>query len=70
MTKKKKIETKMEKLQNWYNSELEKDIFDLETEKIKFIEEIKKIKKEDIVKEKPKDKLTLWKRIKRVLLGI
>lgn len=70
MTKKKKIETKMEKLQNWYNSELEKDIFDLETEKIKFIEEIKKIKKEDIVKEKPKEKLTLWKRIKRVLLGI
>jgi hypothetical protein len=67
----KKIQTKTEKLQNWYDSEIEKDNVILEKEKLEFIEEIKKMKKEDILPKNPeKEKLTLWKRIKKVLLGI
>jgi hypothetical protein len=66
----KKIQTKTEKLQNWYESEIEKDNVDLETEKLSFIDEIKKMKKEDILPKNPEnEKLSLWKRIKKVLLG-
>jgi hypothetical protein len=42
----------------------------LETEKLSFIDEIKKMKKEDILPKNPEnEKLSLWKRIKKVLLG-
>jgi hypothetical protein len=51
-------------------NEVERDTIELETEKIKLIEQIKKIKKEDILKPKTKEKITLWKRIKKVLMGI
>jgi hypothetical protein len=37
---------------------------------MKFLNEIKKFKKEDIIPQKEKQvKLTLWKRIKKVLMG-
>ena len=39
----KKIKTRLEDIQDWYNNEIEKDKLDLETEKKQFIEEIKKI---------------------------
>lgn len=67
----KKIQTKTEKIQIWYDSEIEKDKLELEQEKIKFIEEIKKNKKEDILPTKPEvEELSLWKRLKKTILGI
>jgi hypothetical protein len=67
----KKIQTKTEKLKNWYDLEIEKDKLEIEQEKLKFIEEIKKNKKEDILPQKPEiEKLSLWKRMKKVILGI
>jgi hypothetical protein len=57
-------------MQDWLRNEIKKDEKELENEKLKFLKEIKKFKKEDIVplkKETPK--LTLWMRIKKVLMG-
>jgi hypothetical protein len=48
-------------------SEIEKDKLSLEIEKKRMIESLKKFKKEDLIK--PKEKLTLWKRIKKVMTG-
>lgn len=56
--------SRLSKLVTWLNNEVEKDNKDLQEEKSKFISEIKSIKKEDLFK---KEKLTLWKRIKKVL---
>jgi hypothetical protein len=50
------------------NNELEKDRIEVERNKSLFIDQIKKLKKEDIVKVNV-EKMTLWKRIKKVLLG-
>jgi hypothetical protein len=50
------------------NNELEKDRLEVERDKNKYINQIKQLKKEDIVKVNV-EKLTLWKRIKKVLLG-
>lgn len=51
---------------NWLERELNKDKLELDKEKNQLINEIKKIKKEDIL---PKQtKLTLWQRIKKVLM--
>ncbi len=50
----------------WLQNELKKDQEDLKKEKLKFIEKIKGIDKEIIIP-KPK-KLTLWQRIKQVLI--
>jgi hypothetical protein len=55
-----------EKLQRWLDNEFEKDKIELENDKNKFIENLKKIKKEEIFKTK---KLSLWQRIKKVLMG-
>jgi uncharacterized protein YacL (UPF0231 family) len=52
---------------DWLKSEIEKDKLQLEAEKQKMIDSIKELKKEEIVK--PKEKLTLWKRIKKVMVG-
>lgn len=62
--------TEKEQHLEWLKNEIEKDTIDLEKEKIKIIEQIKNLKKEEIIKPKEEIKLTLWKRIKRVLLGI
>lgn len=63
----KKYLTPMEKEIDWLKNEVEKDRIELEKEKKEFIESIKGIKKEEIVK--PEEELTLWKRIKKVLMG-
>jgi hypothetical protein len=47
--------------------EVNKDNIELENEKKKFLDEIKKFKKEEMFP-KPK-KLTLWQRIKKVLMN-
>lgn len=62
----KKISTKEEQAIDWLKSEIEKDKVELETQKKRLIESIKGINKEDIVK--PVETLTLWQKIKKVLL--
>lgn len=56
-----------QQLMNWYNSEKLKDQKELDINKQKIIADIKKINKEDLFP-KPK-KLTLWQKIKVILLG-
>lgn len=51
---------------NWLKSEFEKDEKELTREKEELIKKIKKYKKEDIIPKKPK--LTIWKRIKMILM--
>ena len=60
----KKVSKELEKL----NREEVKNFIDLEKQKEKFINEITKFKKEDILPKPPK-KLTLWQRLKKVLMG-
>lgn len=57
-----------QKMLNWLNSEKSKDLKDLEIQKKLFAEELKKIKKDNLFP-KPK-KLTLWQKIKKIVLGI
>jgi uncharacterized protein YjhX (UPF0386 family) len=64
----KKTQTQLETQIEWLNNELEKDRIEVERDKSKFINQIKQLKKEDIVKVNV-EKMTLWKRIKKVLLG-
>jgi hypothetical protein len=52
----------------WLQNEIIKDKIILDQEKAKLIDNIKKLKKEDILP-KPPEELTLWKRIKKVLMG-
>jgi hypothetical protein len=52
----------------WLQSEIIKDKIVLDQEKSKLINNIKKLKKEDILPKPPK-KLTLWQKIKKVLMG-
>lgn len=52
---------------NWLESEKLKDSKDIENVKRKYIQEIKGLKKEEMFQE-PK-KLTLWQKIKILLLG-
>ena len=61
-----KISTKEEQAIDWLKSEIEKDKVELEAQKKQLIESIKGINKEDIVK--PVETLTLWQKIKKVLL--
>ena len=61
----KKRLTPEEKHIEWLKNEIEKDVLEIEKEKLKFINQIKNFKKEEIV-EKPK-KLSLWQKIKLVL---
>jgi hypothetical protein len=56
-----------QQLINWFNSEKLKDQRELDINKKKLIADIKKIKKEELFP-KPK-KLTLWQKIKILLLG-
>lgn len=61
----KKVLKELEKL----NKEKVKDFIELESEKQKLIKEIKQVKKEDIIPQSPK-KISLWNRIKKVLMGL
>jgi hypothetical protein len=63
----KKILTKEEQAITWLKSEIEKDKLDLEKEKKRFIESIKELEVNQIVE--PKKKLTLWEKIKKVILA-
>jgi hypothetical protein len=53
---------------DWLEREILKDKKELEKEKADLIKKIVKLKKEDILPVKPK-KLSLWQRIKKVLMG-
>ena len=55
--------SRISKLVNWLNSEIEKDNKDIDAEKVKLIKQIKLVKKEELFK---KEELTFWKRIKKV----
>ena len=56
-----------QQLLNWFNSEKLKDQRELKREKEKIVKQIKGMKKDDLF---PKPiKLSLWKRIKIILLG-
>lgn len=61
------MKKKSEQLE-WLNNEKNKDRKELERGKQSLINEIKKIKKEDIVTKKI-EKISLWKRIIKVLMG-
>ena len=52
----------------WLKKEMLKDEVELKKEKSDLINEIKKFKKEEIIPKKPKP-LTLWQRIKKVLIN-
>ena len=61
----KKTSTQLE----WLQKEIRKDQITLEKSKMDLINEIKKNKKEEIIPKKEIVKLSLWKRIKKVLMG-
>ncbi len=61
------MKKKSEQLE-WLNNEKTKDKKELEREKMSLINEIKKLKKEEIVTKKI-EKISLWKRIIKVLMG-
>jgi hypothetical protein len=63
----KKLSTQIEKGIDWLKNEVEKDKLELEREKMNLINSIKKIDKKEVIQ--PKQKLTLWKKIKKVLLN-
>ena len=62
-----KISTKGEQALDWLRSEIEKDKVQLEKEKLQLINSIKTLNKEELVK--PRKKLTLWEKIKKVLIS-
>jgi hypothetical protein len=67
---KKKPLNQLEGSLDWLKNEIIKDKKELESKKLKFLGEIKKYKKEDIVFiKKTSEKLSLWQRIKKVLMG-
>jgi len=53
----------------WLEKENKKDLLSLEKSKLDLIKEIKKHKKEDLIPKNETTKLSLWKRIKKVLMG-
>jgi len=52
---------------DWLKNEIERDSQDLNFEKNNFINKIKELKKEDLLPKKPK-KLTLWEKLKKILM--
>ena len=55
----------------WLETQMKNDEIELQREKEKVIEKIKLLKKEDILpKVDEVKKLTLWQKIKRVLMGL
>ena len=65
----KKPSSRLEGMQQWLNNEIEKDRVSLDNDKKNFINQIKMIKKEEIIQQKKEVKLTLWQKIKKVLMG-
>ena len=63
------MKQRAQQILNWLENEKRKDSLEIKTSKEKFIKELKSFNKEEFF-EKPKEiKLTLWQRIKIVLLG-
>jgi hypothetical protein len=57
-------------MQDWLKNEIKKDQKELELDKLKFLNEIKNFKKDDIIPNKTNEvKLTLWQKLKKMLLG-
>lgn len=66
----KKPLNQLEGMQDWLKNEIKKDKKELELEKLKVLNELKKFKKEEIIPNKTKEvKLTLWQKLKKMLLG-
>ncbi len=62
------LKTEKEKNIEWLKNEILLDQQQLEREKKQFIQQIKKYKREEIL---PKEeKQTLWKRLKKIIMGI
>lgn len=61
---------KMDKILQWYQNEIERDIVELEHQKKKYISQIKNKTKENIIEDLKPKKYTLWQRIKKVLMNI
>jgi len=53
----------------WLEQEIKKDQLSLQKSKLDLINEIKKHKKEELIPKKEIIQLSLWKRIKKVLMG-
>jgi hypothetical protein len=65
----KKMSTQLENQLDWLKNEIEKDNLTLQNEKLKLIKEIKKIKKEDLLpKVEETKKLTIWEKLKKVII--
>lgn len=62
------MKKKSEQQLDWLVREMNKDKIELEKEKNDLINKIKKMKKEDLLPKKP-EKLSLWKRLKMMLMG-
>lgn len=58
-----------EKILNWYNKELKKDKVEIEKFKKDFIKTIKNVDKNQMFTNPKEEKLTLWQRLKKVLMG-
>jgi len=58
-----------EKILNWYNKELEKDKVEIDKLKRDFIKGIKNVDKNQMFTNPKEVKLTLWQRLKKVLMG-
>ena len=66
----KKPLSQLEGMQDWLKNEIKKDKKELELEKLKVLNELKKFKKEEIIPNKTNEvKLTLWQKLKKMLLG-
>lgn len=64
------MKNKADKILNWYQSELQKDDMILKKNKEEFIDIIKKTKKDEIFVDKEVKKISIWQRMKKVLMGI
>jgi len=62
------MKKKSEQQLDWLMREMNKDKIELEKEKNDLINKIKKMKKEDLLPKKP-EKLSLWRRLKMMLMG-
>ena len=63
------MKQRAQQILNWLENEKRKDSLEIKSSKEKLIKELKSFNKEDFF-EKPKEiKLTLWQKIKIVLLG-
>lgn len=60
--------SRMQKLENWLNSEKRKDDAELEKEKLEFAKLLSSLKKTEILDDEPK-KDSLWIKIKKALMG-